>query len=184
MKKASHIKGLSVFTLAAAISIILPPALISTSIASKSQIPYFWQTSHKVSGSISDDNCLRPQSCFSTATQYLKEGKNKKAALLFKKIQELYPYTTWRSRAAYTLGRELLKDEPAGAETFLKKAMVLSDINDYILFDLAASYRYQEKKEGALAIYDLLLNDHPESLLAKTASFEKARMLIEMDNWF
>ncbi len=114
--------------------------------------------------------------------QYLKEGKKKKSATLFKKIQELYPYTTWRSRATYILGRELLKDEPAAAETFLKKAMALSDISDYILLDLAGAYRHQDKNKDALAVYDLLLNDHPESLLAKRAFFEKAGVLLEMNN--
>lgn len=155
----------------------------SISKTSKSQGAPFWQTSHKVSNSISDNDCLRPQSCFSAASQYLKEGKTKKATFLFKKIQELYPFTTWRQRAAYILGRELIEEEGANAEALLKNAVALSDIADYVLFDLAAFYRNQNRNIDAIATYDRLLRDHPKSLLTKKTYFEKANLLIKMKDY-
>ena len=129
-----------------------------------------------------DEECRNPISCFSTALLFLEEGDREKGQGLLKQIRLLYPFTTWNGRAAYLQGRGLLNDGNPQALSYLEDAMALSSIRDYVLLDLAMTYRLSDQSEDAVNIYNTLLDEYPHSLLTERALFEKSMALIEADN--
>lgn len=129
-----------------------------------------------------DEECANPISCFSTAIYLFDEGDREEGINLLKKINLLYPFTTWNTRAAYLLGKELLNEEDSQALPYLIKAMDLTSIRDYILFDLAMAYRLDDKNDEAVNLYANLLEEYPDSLLGEEAFFEQAMTMIDDDN--
>lgn len=129
-----------------------------------------------------DKECRNPISCFSTAIFYMEEGRREKGLLLLKKIELLYPFTTWKTRAAYIQGRELLRAGSPESLLYLEEAMALTSIRDYVLLDLAMAYRLADKNEEALALYSRLLDEYGESLLREKALFERSMALIDAAN--
>lgn len=126
-----------------------------------------------------DENCLYPHSCFSTAIFFMEEGDREKGFHLLKKLQSLYPYTSWSKRAAYIEGRELLDAGSSEAIPYLEEAMALKPIGDYVLLDLASAYRISFKYETAIKLYDSLIEEYGDSLLKEKALFEKSMTLID-----
>lgn len=122
--------------------------------------------------------CL-PQDCFSHAVALMRDDHSEEAAAALQALAASYPDTDWSARASYLLGLAALDNASANDEAIalFTDAARLSIIEDRVLFNLAHAYAADGQFENAAALYDAMAGLHPDSVLIKTAAYNRAEAL-------
>ena len=123
-----------------------------------------------------------PEPCFTLALQDFEQERRDQARLRFRELRERFPETLWATRAAFKLGILALEDKSGEAVDFLKQAMDLAHVQDYALIYHAQAYRQERRFAEAVASYDKLIADYPDSALKPAAVYQRALTLAEASN--
>lgn len=152
-----------------------------------------YTTRYSESGFSPMAECL-PKDCFSSAVDERLNGGTLNAVSKLNTLRRQFPGTIWAARASFLLGVVSLESSQAQflpavtprlkprridteAIRYLREALVLEDIRDYIRFYLAGAYRSADRYNEAINEYEIIINDFPGSLLIPRVLFEKASTL-------
>lgn len=130
-----------------------------------------------------NEGAFSPEDSFNASLKLKLQGRSEEAKIKLEEIRTRSPKTVWYLRASFLLGTIGLEGKNPGtgeaAETYLKDALALKDVEDYVLFNLARAYRVRKNFNGAVASYNSIIEFYPLSALVPGALYEKASTLEE-----
>ncbi len=122
-----------------------------------------------------------PEKGLKSAVDAYKAGNGDAALLISRQVTEQYPGTPWYRRSLFLSEQVLIQlDRPAEADAAMLRVQAeFPELADYSLSILAdyhfASARYSE----AAALYQLVTQQYPKSLLTVRAAYRRALALLE-----
>ncbi len=144
------------------------------SVALVTQRPVLWST-----GQISKTD---PEEALKIVIDAGKAGNWDAVILLSKQISEQFPNTIWYRRSLFLTERALIQlDRPEEAESgMLRVRTEYPEMADYAVFLLAEYFYSKGWNSKAAALYEVLIENYPESSLLMQALYQRGLALLGM----
>jgi soluble lytic murein transglycosylase len=132
--------------------------------------------------SISNISLTDPEQAINSAVDAGKAGNWEATLLLSKQIAEQYPTTMWYRRSLFLSERALIMlDRPSEAgSAMIRVRAEYPEMADYAVFILAEYSFSKCQYSNATALYDVLIENYPESSLLMRAQYQRGLALLGM----